>query len=77
MVVGDYFEGQFEVCNVVGSSGDGGNKAQFWSQHTKRAYMQIPAHKNRAYLYIYIYANPSTQKSRIFVYIPGRLHWVI
>ena len=36
MNVGDYFEGQYEVSNVVGSSGDGGSKAKFWSEHTKR-----------------------------------------
>ena len=35
---GDYFvtECQYEVCNVVGSSGDGGSKAQFWSKYAKR-----------------------------------------
>jgi len=36
MKVGDYFEGQYEVSNVVGSSDDGGSKAQFWSEHTGR-----------------------------------------
>ena len=36
MKVGDYFEGQYEVSNVVGSSDDGGSKAQFWSEHTRR-----------------------------------------
>jgi hypothetical protein len=34
MNVGDFFEGSFEVANVVGSSSDGGSKAQFWSEHT-------------------------------------------
>ena len=36
MEVGDYFYGQFEVSNVVGSTEDGGSKAQFWSRHTGR-----------------------------------------
>ena len=34
MDVGHYFVGQFEVSNVVGSTEDKGNKAQFWSDHT-------------------------------------------
>ena len=36
MKVGDYFQGQYEVSNVVGSTEDGGSKAQFWSTHTDR-----------------------------------------
>ena len=36
MKVGDYFQGQYEVSNVVGSTEDGGSKVRFWSKHTDR-----------------------------------------
>ena len=33
---GSLLVGQFEVCNVVGSSKDSGNKSDFWTDHADR-----------------------------------------
>lgn len=33
---GSLLVGKFEVCNVVGSSKDSGNKSEFWAEHADR-----------------------------------------
>ena len=76
-----YFEGQYEVRNVVGSSDDGGSKAQFWYIHSifKDACKKLPYFIHmQLYSYIRIYVGRASFYCKsIGIGVTGQVSYIL